>query len=532
MQQDSEALDIAQALRVVRRRALLVIFCTVLVAAAAFGFSKSQEKEYTATASLIFRNTPLSQQVAGLSAATSSSELAQQVSNIELVGLGDMAAKTAKRLGLSEEEVRESIGVAGQGESDVVAVSSTTTSPALAARIATIYAREFVAEQQRANRQFFRSALALVDRQLSELPPEQRFGTAAAPLQNRAQVLEFLEGLRYDSVDVAQRALPPSSPSSPKTAENTLLGAMLGLLIGIGLAFVLERLDRERRLREPGDLEETYGASLLGAVPASKGLARAGQGKGPVDLTPEEAEAFQMIRGRLRFSPGGKDLRSVLVLSAERGNGTTTVARGLAEAAARMGARVLLLEADLRSPALAGRLGLRPGPTFPDVLSGAAPMDVAIQSVDVGVPAGQAPGRKTLDVLACGPAPSNPGELLESHAMEIVLDRARSIYDLVVIDAPPPTVVSDPLSLLGRADGVLVVSWVGRSLRTEADRLYRTLLGSGAARLGLIANGVRPGALGSYEGTSDKVATAPLPPGPAPVNGGSPSGAPVSTAGA
>jgi succinoglycan biosynthesis transport protein ExoP len=536
VQQESEAFDIAQALRVVRRRALLVLFCAAVVAAAAFGFSKLQDKEYTATASLIFRSTPLSQQVAGISPPSSSSQFAQQTSNTALVGLGDMAAQTARHLHLSEEAVRDSISVAGQGESDIVAVSSTTTSAALSAKTATVYAREFVKQQQLVNRHFFASALALVDRQLEELPVGQRFGPAAVPLQNRAQALELLKGLKYDNVEIAQVALPPSSPSSPKTAQNTVLGLLLGLLLGVGLAFVLERLERDRRLGEPEDLEETYGLPLLGAVPASRGLARAGEARGsePTSLSLEEAEAFQMIRGRLRFSPGGHDLRSVLVSSAERGNGTTTVARFLAEAAAMRGARVLLLEADLRTPVLANRLGLLPGPALPEVLGGIASMDAAIQSVNVGAaPGGPGERRKTLDVLACGlTPPANPGELLESHAMEIVLDRARSTYDLVVIDAPPPTALADALSLLGNFDGVVVVSWVGRSLRAQAERLHSTLRSSGAAQLGLIANGVRPGALGSYVGTSGQAATAGLPSEPASINGGPPSDAPVPAAGA
>jgi polysaccharide biosynthesis transport protein len=505
VQQESETLDFAQALRIVRRRALLVVFCALLVAAAAFGYSKLQTKEYTATASLVFHNTPLSQQVAGLAPSSSTSQLAQQNSNVELVGLGDMAAKTAKRLGLPEEEVREAVEVNGQGESNVAAVSATSTSPQQAAEIATVYAEEFVKEQQRANRRFFASALALVHRQLEELPASQRFGPVAVPLQNRAQALELLEGLKYDNVQLAQRALVPSSPSTPKTARNTALGLVLGLMIGLGLAFVLERFERDRRLRDPEDLEATYRLALLGGVPASRGLARALAPGERLALTETEAEAFQLIRARLRFSSGAKDVRSVLVCAAERGDGTTTVSRCLAEAAARMGSRVLLLEADLRTPALAGRFGLHPGPGLPEVLSGAAAMDAAIQSIDVGSPAGKRldGGPKTLDVLACGRSlPSNPGELIEGHAMEIVLDRARSIYDLVLIDAPSPTEFADAFSLFSRVDGVVVVSCVGHTQRTAANRLVHALEGSGARQIGLIANGVPPSSLSSYSGAS------------------------------
>ncbi len=505
MQQESETLDFAQALRIVRRRALLVVFCALLVAAAAFGYSKLQTKEYTATASLVFHNTPLSQQVAGLAPSSSTSQLAQQNSNVELVGLGDMAAKTAKRLDLPEEEIRDAVEVNGQGESNVAAVSATSTSPQQAAEIATVYAEEFVKEQQQANRRFFASALALVHRQLEELPASQRFGPVAVPLQNRAQALELLEGLKYDNVQLAQRALVPSSPSAPKTARNTVLGLVLGLMIGLGLAFVLERFERDRRLRDPEDLEATYRLALLGGIPASRGLARALAPGERLALTETEAEAFQLIRARLRFSSGAKDVRSVLVCAAERGDGTTTVSRCLAEAAARMGSRVLLLEADLRTPALAGRFGLHPGPGLPEVLSGAAAMDAAIQSIDVGSPAGKRldGGPKTLDVLACGSSlPGNPGELIEGHAMEIVLDRARSIYDLVLIDAPSPTEFADAFSLFNRVDGVVVISCVGHTQRTAANRLVHALEGSGARQIGLIANGVPSSSLSTYSGAS------------------------------
>jgi polysaccharide biosynthesis transport protein len=535
VQQDSDALDIAQALRIVRRRALLVCFCAIVVAAAAFGFSKLQTKEYTATASLIFRNSPLSQQVAGISPSSTTSQLAQQTSNVELVGLGDMAALTARRLGLSETEVREAVSVHGQGESNVASVAATAKSPQLAAEIATVYAQQFVTEQQRANRRFFASALALVKRQLSELPASQRFGPVAVPLQNRAQALELLEGLKYDNVQVAQRALVPTSPSTPKTARNTVLGLMLGLLLGIGLAFVLERLERNRSLREPDDLEATYRLALLGGIPASPRLARTPAAGEQLALTPAEAESFQLIRARLRFSSASRDLRSVLVCAAERGDGATTISRCLAEAAARMGSRVLLLEADMRTPALAARFGLRPGPGLPEVLDGAAAMDVAIQSVDVGsAAAGQREGHKTLDLLACSSTPPpNSGELIEGHAMEIVLDRARSIYDLVLVDAPSPTEFADAFPLFDQVDGVVVVSCVGHTRRASAERLVHALGGSGARQIGLIANGVRPASLDSYSGTSGHVAADPVPAdSPVPLNGSTPFDAPVPTPGA
>ena len=186
MQQDSEGLSLERALDAVRRRAPLIVLCLVLAAGAAFGFSKHQTKKYTATASLAFSSNPLSQQIAGLSTGSSSSSLlAQQASDLELVRLGDMAAKTASLLGhgLTEEKVASSLSIAGQGESGVVDVSATATSPVLAAAIANTYTSQFVKEQQSANRQYFKSALALVNKQLAATLPaaEVRRGWADTP---------------------------------------------------------------------------------------------------------------------------------------------------------------------------------------------------------------------------------------------------------------------------------------------------------------------------------------------------------------
>ncbi len=108
---------------------------------------------------------------------------------------------------------------------------------------------------------------------------------------------------------------------------------------------------------------------------------------------------------------------------------------------------------------------------------------------------------RSFDVLVAGAAlPPNPGELLESRAMETLLERAQSTYDLVVVDTPPLTAVSDAFPLLGKVDGVVIVGRVGRNRRDVAQRLHETLAGAGAPLLGVIANGFKSGRRGSYGG--------------------------------
>lgn len=493
MQQGPESIRVDQIMGAVRRRAWLVAVCLLVVAGAAYVYSKQQHKKYVARASLVFSNNQLSQQVAGLP-STNNDVPAQQASELELVKLGDMAEKTAAELGhgLTAGAVQGSLSIAEQGESGVVVVSATSTSPTLAASIANTYTRQFVSEQQVVNRQYFQSALAIVNKQIARLSRAQRSSAVGIELLTKAQTLRLLTELNYGNVQIAQEALPPTYPSSPNTKRNTAFGGFLGLLIGLGLAFLLERLDR--RVKGQEDLEAIFDLPLLGAVPESAAIARTpkGDGAGVPALSRVDAEAFNLLRAHLRFFNVDRKIRRVLVASAGPGDGKTTVSLYLAAAAARAGSRALLIEADLRKPTLSERLSIQPRVGLVDVLIGASSLDEATVSVAVETAEQGDATKRSVDVLAAGSIiPPNPSELLESQAMTVLLDQAGSVYDFVVIDTPPLTAVSDAFPLLTKVDGVLVVSWVGRSRRDVTERLRDVLQSTEAPMLGVVANGAR-----------------------------------------
>ena len=239
---------------------------------------------------------------------------------------------------------------------------------------------------------------------------------------------------------------------------------------------------------------------------------------------------FQLIRAHLRYFNVDRELRTLLVASPAPGDGKTTVALHLAAAAARMGSTVLLIEADLRRPTVAQQLDIHSGPGIADVLIGSVSLWKATQSIDLDQPSGISGQGPALDVLVAGaPLPPNPSELIESDAMAAALGQASSTYDLIVIDTPPLTAVSDAFPLLRKVDGVIIVGRIGRNRRDLAERLHHTLAGAGAPLLGVIANGfkARRGSYGYGYGYTPQEQPAPTP-AAAPPNGALSSDQPVS----
>jgi len=488
--------NLAYALGLLRRRAGVVALCFVVAVGLAAAYSLHQPKRYTATTSLLFNNQPIGQQVAGLQAVVNTDQQAQQDTNVQVLQLGDVAQKTAVAVGhgLTADGVKGNISVSPQSDTTVVNLSVTSASPELAANIANTYSTIFVNEQENANHQYYDEALATVTQQLAKLPQDQRSGPQGLALQTRAQSLSTLAQLQSGTVQIAQYATVPTAASSPRVARNIAVAAFLGLLLGLAAALAIERLDQ--RIREPEDLEAIYQLPLLGVVPDTPTLSR-GRKAG---LATSETDAFQLIHAHLRYFNVDRALNTMMIVSAAPGDGKTTIACQLAAAAARMGSRVLLIEADLRRPTMAQQFDVEQHAGLADVLIGASSLTDAAQPVNV-MPLTQRSGfhDRAVDLLVAGAVlPPNPAELIESHAMEALVQRAKTEYDLVVIDTPPLNVVSDAFPLLRKVDGVVIVGRVGRNRRDVAQRLHATLATVGAPLLGVIANGFRARAGGRY----------------------------------
>lgn len=494
MEENASNLDVVTVLHILRRRWGWILLSVIVVAGAAYGFSRLQRKQYTAAASVLFQNQQLEQQAAGLPGVSVADPQSQTDTNLMLATLPRIARATAAALhnGMTADAVSGAVNVSQQGDTDLATVSATAASPALAARIANEYAGQAIAYREAADSAYYGRALRAVNLQLRGLTPAQQQSPQALDLKDRAASLQVLAQLQRNEVQLAQTATLPRSPSSPKVVRNIVLGVLVGLLLGLGLAFGLERFDR--RIRLPADLEAAYDLPLLGVVPETSGLKLDGSRRRA--LPERELEVFALLRAHLRYLNLDRELRVVIVASAAPGDGKSTIAQNLALAAASVGERVLLLEADLRRPTAAKTLGVAPSPGVAEVLVDGVSLDEAVQQAEFPYRGGQS---VFVDVLVAGGIlPPNPPQVTESRAMSTLLQNARDSYDLVLIDTPPLAAVSDAFPLLQSADGVLIVGRLGHNRSDVAARLRTTLETADAPLLGVVANRLRDRGTGSY----------------------------------
>jgi capsular exopolysaccharide synthesis family protein len=470
-----------QLLRIVRRRKWVVLQATIVVPVLALLFSLSQEKEYTATATLLFRQAPIG--IAEGETVEDPTRVA--ATNGQLVGLPIVAEQAAESLdGVAGVEVLDSIEVEPSAEADTAKILATTTDPELSAAMANAYGRAYIAFRRGADRGQVQDAIDVAESSLADLTPAEQEGKEGAALNEQLDRLKLAQALQTGGAELVQPASAPSAPSSPKTTRNVLLGIVLGALLGFGLAALLDRIDR--RVRTIDELEGLYGVPILARIPRSQRLSRRkAEAIGPQT---QEGEAFRVLRTNLRYFNVDDQLRSILVTSPEAGDGKSTVARTLAMTMAEMGDDVLLVEGDLRK---GGELrGVTGGPAsgLSNVLAG-TPYEKVL--IDIDVP-GSGPHSRSLTVLPSGAVPPNPSELLDSAQMRDLLIKLQERFSVVIIDSPALGAVSDALALVADVSAVVIVGGLGKTTRDAGRELSKQFSLLGKNPIGVIANFTEP----------------------------------------
>jgi capsular exopolysaccharide synthesis family protein len=282
-------------------------------------------------------------------------------------------------------------------------------------------------------------------------------------------------------LEMMQLAYTPLQPSMPRWQIMIPLGILLGLIVGLGMAFLLEFIDTS--IKGPSDVVRRIDLPLLGMVPhhddVEENIAdlRVAFASHPNSLI---SEAFRQIRTCLQFSGPASQRRSLLITSPQPADGRTTVALNLAASIARAGRKVLVVDANFRLPAVRSLFSTCPEGGLSSALVGQAAWRDMILEVE-----------PNFSVMASGPLPPNPGELLGSEQMRTVLAEMVGQYDQVIFDGAPCLVVTDSMALGNLVDGIVLVVRAGANTYGIVQRAQEVLSRGGTHILGIVLNGVR-----------------------------------------
>jgi receptor protein-tyrosine kinase len=286
-------------------------------------------------------------------------------------------------------------------------------------------------------------------------------------------------------VIVEQRASVPEYPVVPQKKRNVLIGIVLGSLLGVGLALLRDLLDNTVKTQET--LEEITGTGAVGYIPLDKNLIETPAISFDTDNS-APAEAFRKLRTNLQFLAVDHPPRVIVITSSSPSEGKSTTSINIALALAEAEHSVVLVDGDLRRPRLAKYLDVLGSVGVSTVLSGGAALDEVLQTTKF----------PRFSVLAAGPTPPNPSELLGSLAAEKMLAELRSRFDYVIIDSAPLLAVTDGAILAAKSDGALVVVKAGKTRRDQLAHAIGMLHDVGATLLGAVLTMMPTRGSGAY----------------------------------
>ena len=421
----------------IRRQWAVVLLCVIVAVGAAAVLTWQTTPQYASSARLFVSTSP-----SDTSDAYQGSLFATQrvASYADLVGSRQLAERVSDDLGgsLDPDELTGAVTAQVVPETVILEIRATDPDPQMARDLAQAYATA-----------------------LSDLVADIETPNGRTDALIKASI-----------VDNAQVA---TSPVSPQPTRNLGLALVLGLLAGIGIAVLRELLDTSVSSAE--DVTQVTDTPILGHINVDPAAVKRAPAEALTDNTPW-AESFRVLRTNMQYVEVDHDQQVFVVTSSLPSEGKSTTAVNLAITLALANRRVALIECDLRRPLIASRLGLDNGVGTTSVLIGKVPLSDALQ-----------PYAETgLQVLACGPIPPNPSELLQSNAMEKLLGDLRDRFDVVILDAPPLLPVTDAALLAAQADGAIVVVRHGKTTRDQLSHAIERVEAVDAKAVGVVIN--------------------------------------------
>ncbi|TFC47184.1 polysaccharide biosynthesis tyrosine autokinase [Cryobacterium shii] len=432
-------MELKDYLRIFHKSWILILACTLFGIAAAAGAAIATTPKYIANTQLYVSVQASAGAVTGDLVQGTSFARQAVTSYVDVVNSAIVLDEVITELNLdaTAAQLASTITSTSPLNTVLIDVSVTNSDPELAAQIANSVGQNF--------------SKIVVDRL------EKPDGDAASPVK----------------IETIQPAIVPTAPASPNVPLNIALGLLVGLAVGIGLAVLRSVLDT--RIHSLHDIELVTDSPMLGGITNDPGASLR-----PLvvhtDPKNPRAEAFRSLRTNLQFVNIEGGPRSFVVTSSVPGEGKSTTTANLAIALAETGARVALIDGDLRLPRVAEYMGIEGGVGLTDVLIGRAELADVLQKW----------GKNKLFVLPSGRVPPNPSELLGSAAMARMLGALTEEFDVVLIDAPPLLLVTDAAVLSKLCGGAIMVVASGRTKRNELTSAVKALERAGSRLVGMV----------------------------------------------
>jgi polysaccharide biosynthesis transport protein len=485
-------------LEVLWRRKWIILLVVVVAAGAAFYASYRQPTQYEASADLIYEKPlDISNPLTGQS-YTDPNERSLELRSVgSVLASPDMKTRAGKLLQehgaavtgfeVSAAPVQEDANGVAVASSNVVRITVTASGPRLAAAAANAYATAYIAWSKERVQAQIATGVDALQKKLAGYEGAAKQSTEYLVMEQRLQDLELLASTATGNFRVLIPATAPATPVSPKPLRDALLGFVFGLIVGIGIAFLLEQFDT--RLRHADDAARILRLPILGRIPRiSKKLLGESAVVALSHPDGHPAEAFRLLRTNLEFMRVDDDVRSLLVTSSAQGEGKSVCVANLAATLAMGGKKVFVVDADLRRPRQQHYFGLDNRQGVSTVVTGQTTLDESLQKVYLDPVTGAndvdfktwARGSESLSrvyVLTSGPLPPNPGEIVASRRFGALIETLAKEADVVIVDSPAMLAVGDTPALASMVDGLvfLVDMHIARRpmLQQAADQLVR-----------------------------------------------------------
>ncbi|MFK7917838.1 MAG: polysaccharide biosynthesis tyrosine autokinase [Ilumatobacter sp.] len=477
---------------VVVRRKWIVIAATLIATVIAVVMSALQTPIYSASSEVLIQ--PRGQDGLFDDSVTNLNDRAIQT-EIQVLEGQAVRLRVQENLGLDRPPAE--VNVRSIGSTDVISVDVRSANANNASILANAYANAYIEIRREQSVEELLSASAEVQSAIDDLntqidtladddPSRASLVAQAANFNSTLDQLRVDARLRTGGATIIKDAITPTSPVEPTPARTATLALIVGLLLGLAAAFLIDYLDD--KVRDVEDLEALTSRTILAEVPVDPP-----NGTKPLAITAPDhssVESYRGLRTNLQFLALDSKLNVVQLTSSLAGEGKTTTATNLAVVLARAGHRVALVDADLRRPRVHEVFQLNASPGLTDMLLGSAPKEV-VNVVDVGQD-------HKISVYTAGAVPSNPSEMLSGRRMNRLLTQMGNHYDFVVVDSAPILPVSDSVAVAGFVDAVIVVAHADRVTKGNVTETLERLDRVSAPVIGLVLNQTRGSKVDDY----------------------------------